>query len=184
MERPFIFWIGGGFGYGSAGRVCEACDEARHPDGSTFQGALGFALNRRFLIGLETALWVNGWGGFNSKGKKIYRNHLMLMTYWYPFDRAGLFTKFGAGLSSYTAYDRYIPYTNFLPSEVHGEGLGLAAGIGYDWKVARQLYISPAITYFYGNLGDLVLNNSSKVAANRKLNLVAFNAALTFHAPK
>lgn|GEM_PF-5238845 len=183
-DYPFNFWIGGGFGYGSADKVCPDCDETERPGGSTFQGALGFALTPRILIGLETAIWVDGWGLWNSSGRKIYSNHLLLMSYWYPLKRSRLFAKFGAGLSSYTAYDRYVPYTNFLPSEVHGEGLGMAAGLGYDLKISRRLCISPTVAYFYGFLGDLELNNSSVIAANGRLSLVTINAALTFRAPK
>lgn len=183
-ERPFVFWIGAGFGYGSAQSICASVDESRHPDGSTFQGAVGFAASRHLLIGLEPAVWIDGWGVFNSNSRRIYRNHFLLTFYAYPLKRTRLFAKLGVGLSSYTAYDRYIPYGDTIPSEVHGAGPGLSAGVGYDLKFARQLYISPTISYFYGDLGDLTLNSRAAIATKRKLKLITFNAAVTFHAPK
>lgn len=187
-DRPFVFWIGGGFGYGSAERICSVCDESRHPGGSSFQGRLGFALNRRLLLGLEAAVWINGWGIWSPKevsiGRKIYRNHFLLVSYLYPLRHTRLFAKLGAGFSSFTAYDRYLPYGDSIPSEIHGDGPGLAAGVGYDFKITRQLFISPSMTYYYGILGDLTLNDRIKIASNRRLKLIDFNLAVTFHAPK
>lgn len=134
---------------------------------------------------MQASVWVNDGGVYNKREDKIYRTHFILVSYYYLTRRSGLFGKFGLGFSAFNAYDKYEPrekdvYGKALSSNVHSDGLGAALGLGYDFKAADKLFLSLTLTYFYGNLGTLVLNETHILPERKALNLLELNLGLMF----
>ena len=179
------FWIGLELGYGFASPVCAACGEEGPQGGTTANVLLGFIFGGNLALGLQASLWVDGAGIYEKRDDKIYRTNFMAIAGYYPWDEDPWFAKVGFGFSVYNAYNRYEPARldpagNELPSQVHGEGGGVLVGIGYDIPLAEEFVLSPTLTYFYGSLGPLVLDNTRAIGEQSPMNLIELNLAFAF----
>jgi len=61
-----------------------------------------------------------------------------------------------------------------------GYGLGLIAGAGYDFRVKKNLSITPAVNFWYGKPGN-VPHTGETLATNWRQNVVDFTVGVTFH---
>lgn len=178
------FWIGIGFGYGLANTLCEACGENGTQEGSTAAVKLGYGLSRDLLVGLEADLWINGDGvwdlrtGFDAR--KVYRNRLMAVAYWQPSRESGFTVKLGAGLSFYSAYNRYLYQNQNSTSLVTGTGVAATIGVGYDLEVSQTFILAPSVSYNIGTSGDLLLNDYAVVAKEKIQHLLDFSVSIVF----
>jgi hypothetical protein len=146
---------------------------------------LGFVFDRRYALGLEASVWVDGAGLYQRRDDKIYRTFFALIFCHYPWEDDGWFGKAGLGYAAYNAYNRYTPPRldnagKELPSQVHGEGGGVLLGIGYDIQLARELLLSPTLTYTYGSLGSLELNGVRALSGQTPMGLLQLNLAIAF----
>lgn len=183
------FWVGLELGYGVASPVCSACGEEGPQGGTTANVFLGFVFGGSLALGLQGSIWVDRAGLYEKRDDKIYRTHFMAIASYYPWDEDRWFGKVGFGFSVYNAYNRYEPALqdlagNELPSQVYGEGGGVLVGIGYDIQVAEEFVLSPTLTYFYGSLGPLVLDNARAIGEQSPLNLIELNLAFAFRSAK
>lgn len=131
------FWIGGGMGYGSLGLSCTGCADVGREGGLSGYAKLGGTLRPNILLGVET----NGWRK-SEGGATITMGNLSGAAYWYPMATQGFFVKGGAGYSILSVDDGV--------TSADDSGFGLLGGVGYDFRVGRNLSITPVANWFRG----------------------------------
>jgi hypothetical protein len=134
------FWISGGPSWGSLDLACDGCETDRET-GLTLLLAMGGTLRPNLLLGGELEGWSKEIGGVD-----LTVGHLSGVVYWYPRPASGLFLKGGAGLALYSVDAGPL-------GEEDDSGLGLHAGVGYDFRVGRNLSLTPAAGVFWGDFG-------------------------------
>jgi hypothetical protein len=179
------FWAGIGIGYGSASAVCPACGENGPQGGSTATVSVGFYARQDLRVGAQAMIWVDGGGVYSRREDKFYRTQLLFVALYYPWEKFDGFVQAGAGFAAYNAYDQYRPVRqdaqgNDLPSQVHGEGPGFMAGVGYDVRIGTEFLLSPTLHYTYGFLGGLVLNSVRSVDGQGSMHQLGISLILTF----
>ncbi|HEX6106631.1 MAG TPA: hypothetical protein VFZ26_13680 [Gemmatimonadales bacterium] len=140
-QRPQVregFWISGGPGYGSLDLACDGCETDRE-GGLTLVLAMGGTVGRGLLLGGE----IEGWGK-EIEGVDLTVGHVSGVVYWYPRPTAGFFVKGGAGIASYSVDAGPL-------GEEDDAGLGLHAALGYDFRVGRNLSLTPSAGVFWGD---------------------------------
>jgi len=167
------FWINLGGGVGSAQISCDDCPSDRET-AVVGHVALGGTLNEHLLVGADINLWSKEQDGVTVN---LY-NALATLTI-YPKASSGFFLKAGAGLSF---ADNDVRAESTTITLDFGNGLGLVAGAGYDVRVWRNVSITPAVSFWYGRHGDvLVLGETFSVFSNWRHNVVDFTVGVTFH---
>ena len=128
------FFIGGGFGYGSAGIDCPGCQTDRE-SGPVAYIHLGGTINPHLRIGVES----NGWAK-TEFGVDEQVGFLTADLYVYPSLSNNFWIKGGLGLASGEESNDV--------DELKSTGVGIAAGIGYDWNVGGGNFVFvPFATY-------------------------------------
>lgn len=128
------FFIGGGFGYGSAGIDCDGCSTDRE-SGPVAYIRLGGTINPHLRIGVES----NGWAK-TEFGVDEQIGFLTADLYVYPSVSNNFWIKGGVGLATGKESNDF--------DEAKATGVGIAAGIGYDWNVGGGNFVFvPFATY-------------------------------------
>ena len=178
------FWFGAGVVIGSAAVRCNACDDGRDVGGGLSIRA-GWTVNERLLIGGEftgvamfpevNLLTPTGVHLEDNVPATFFLYNLLGTVTFYPNASSGFFVKGGAGLSG---IDVQIDYeTSYLTIPI-GNGLGVLAGAGYDFRVARRISVTPAVNISSGRL------RTDGVFGERvtwKHNVIDFTVGVTFH---
>ncbi len=171
------FWFGFGLGAGSADVTCDDCDDDENDRETGAAGALraGWTLNSRVLLGIEGSAWTKK---EDADGTDITINmyNVSGTVTLYPSETAGFFLKGGAGLAFVNS--KYEEGNTTVDSDM-GSGLGLLAGIGYDFRLGRRVRLTPALDAYYGNIGDVKIGGET-LATGWKQNDVALTIGLTF----
>jgi hypothetical protein len=181
MPRPALawdqeregFWIGFGFGYGSARVSCDDCGASAREGGIAGFVKLGGTLNRKVLLGAEINFWTKAEDQIDSLN---FGNASFTVTY-YPWVSSGFFVKGGAGLSF---VDTQVLEGSVIRTLDLGTGFGAIAGIGYDLRIRRNLSITPVFNVYMGRPGDL-REGRVTIARNWRYNVVELSVGLTFH---
>lgn len=171
------FWFGVGAGIGSADVTCDDCDDDendRERGGAGYLKA-GWTLSPRVLLGIEGSAWTKK---EEDAGTDITINmyNVSGTLTLYPSDTSGFFVKGGAGLAFVNS--KYEEGNTTVDSDM-GNGLGLLAGIGYDFRLGRRVRLTPALDAYYGNIGDVKIGGET-LATGWKQNVVALTIGLTF----
>lgn len=170
------FWFGFGAGVGSADVTCDDCDgdSDRETGGAGYLKA-GWTLNPRVLLGIEGSAWTRT---EDEEGVDVTINmyNVSGTLTFYPSETAGFFVKGGAGMAFVNS--KFEEGNTTIDSDM-GNGLGLLAGIGYDFKLGRRVSMTPALDVYYGNIGDLKFAGED-LASGWKQNVVALTIGLTF----
>lgn len=120
------FWFNAGLGWGSLG--CQDCD------GRTggLSGGLSFGgvLSPHFLLGVGTTGWTK-----NEGDVRLTVGTLDARLRFYPKASGGFFLTTGLGLGSISA-------SAFGQSESE-TGVGFMLGLGYDFRIAPNLSLTP-----------------------------------------
>jgi len=159
------FWGSIGGGYGTARMTCSNCGDISREGSITGVVVLGGGLSQSLAFGLELDWWL----------KTINNDPFRLgavtgIVQWYPVSNLGLFVKGGVGLA-YARGDLRHPTSVF----VDDSGLGYLAGVGFDFPVGSGLSVTPLVSFYGGNIGDV--QNAQGVS----FNVVQFMVALTLH---
>ena len=166
------FWIGFGFGYGSAGIDCDGCV------GSDRQGAftgflkLGGTLSDHVLLGGEVNAWLDEEGS-TTLGLGTATGTVTV----YPWTSSGFFLKGGVGLSFVETRERVGSGTLTFGTE----GWGVLTGLGYDLRVGRNISITPSINYYFGQPGDFAFEDGLPGLGSFKHDVIDFGIGVTFH---
>lgn len=171
------FWFGFGAGVGSADATCDDCDDEDNDRETGAAGSLraGWTLNSRVLLGVEGSAWTKS---EDEDGADVTINiyNVSGTVTLYPSETAGFFVKGGAGLAFVNS--KYKEGNTTIDSDL-GNGLGLLAGIGYDFRLGRRVRLTPALDAYYGNIGEVKIEGET-LATGWKQNVVALTIGLTF----
>jgi hypothetical protein len=162
------FWIGFGFGFGSAEVTCDQCGAASRDDGGAMFLKMGGTLSRKLLLGGE----LNGWGRADNGGGVVVGN-TSAAVYFYPGTNSGLFFKGGLGFSSYLSLDSE-------GGTADGSGWGGVAGVGYDIRIGRSVSLTPVANFHFGEIGD-VTSNGTTVMTGVNQNVFDIGLGITWH---
>jgi hypothetical protein len=172
------FWIGGGGGYGSADVSCDECeDDRRESSGAAYLKA-GWTLTPRLLVGGEFNIWrkeVKDLEPNVDATLNIYNASATVTLY--PQASSGLFIKGGLG-ASFLDTEFALGRTSILADL--GRGLGLIAGVGYDIPLGGRVSLTPALNFWFGQIGDLEVERETFVR-DWKQNVIDITVGLTFH---
>ena len=126
------FWFSGGLGYGSLG-----CDDCGDREGSISADlSIGGTISPRFLLGVGTSGWSK-----SEAGGTLTVGLVDARVRFYPSARGGLFLTGGIGVGSITA-----KIDGFGSSTETGPAMIL--GLGYDYRVAQNMSVTPYWTGF------------------------------------
>ncbi|HEU5260268.1 MAG TPA: outer membrane beta-barrel protein [Gemmatimonadales bacterium] len=167
------FWIGFGFGGGSAGLSCNTsfdpdCANLTRETGFTGHLKMGGTLSPKVLIGGESTAWTKDEQGLTSQ-----LGNLAAAVYFYPAPATGFFVKGGPSFSYHRSDDGTTNLT--------GTGFGFIIGAGYDVRVGRNISISPVANFYWGSVGELSSNGASTSGFGLKQNVFDFQLGITFH---
>lgn len=169
-QRPQVrdgFWIGFGFGYGSAALSCDGCTGAGRESGSTAFIRLGGAPSKQVLLGCDINVWVQEEGTVQTGV-----GNLSFAVYYYPQPASGLFVRGGVGTSVALVRD--------IGTESEANGYGFIVGGGYDIRVGRNLSLTPVVNFYLGADGDLK-EGAAIVSSGYKHNVLELGLGITFH---
>lgn len=166
------FWIGVGGGLGSADATCDDCGEGDRENGGVGYLKLGGTLSERLLLGGEMNVWTK-----EQEGVTLNLYNATATLTFYPQASSGFFLKGGVGVGF---VDTQIRENSTTITVDMGTGLGLLAGAGYDLRVGKNISITPAVNFWYGQPGDLKFG-SETLASNWKHNVVDFTVGITLH---
>ena len=145
---------------------CDTCSARGRETALGYYIKLGGTLSPRLLLGGE----IDGW--LKTESLATYAGNGAVVLYFYPAPTSGLFVKGGAGLA--------VRFVETLYTGTHdGSGLGVTAGAGYDWRIGRNVSLTPMATYYYGDLG--ALSTVSGTSTGWKQNVFEFTLGVTFH---
>ena len=130
-------WLSGGLGYGTIG-----CCGRSSTGGLTGGLEVGWTFSRRFLLGIGTSAWHRG--GLGDTGRVgITAGSVDLRVRWYPSEMAGgFFLTGGGGLGFFRLTDPLA-----IPTSHTSTGHAFRAGLGYDFRIARGLSVTPLGTW-------------------------------------
>ncbi len=160
------FWIGVGMGAGSLGFSGDATTSDRS---SALSGyfKLGATISPKFLLGAET----NGWT--KSEGDVTMRaGALSAVGYFYPSATGGLYLKGGLGV---------LAISDNAPIQ-QGSAAGMAAslGLGYDFRVAQNISLSPYANYITSTGAELKVDGAAS-GADINPNIFQIGLGVTMH---
>lgn len=167
------FWIGFGFGGGSAGLSCNTSFDPNCANQSRETGFAGYlkmggTLTPKLLLGGESTGWTK-----SESGTTFRLATLAAAAYFYPAPATGFFVKGGPGFSVYSASDS--------TDKESGTGFGFILGAGYDIRVGRNISITPGANFLWGSIGDVKSDLGSTQGLGLKQNVFSFQLGITFH---
>lgn len=172
------FWMGAGGGYGSAHPDCDGCDHAGRESSGVLYLKAGWTLTPRLLVGGELNVWKKDVRGIAPNVDAALRmSSLSATATVYPWAASRLFFKGGAGLA-FVGSEFTIGQTSIAPSL--GVGTGLLTGAGYDVRLTNRISLTPAVSFWFGRIGDLELDQQTFVA-DWKQNVIDVTIGVTLH---
>jgi hypothetical protein len=168
-EHPQVregFAISVGLGSGSAGASCDGCSSDRE-EALSGNLRLGGYLRPNLFLGGETHGWTNSENGLDE-----VIGFYTATVQWYPNETKGTYFKGGLGLAAYAATDGI--------DDLTGYGLGLALGVGHDFRVGRNFSLTPYANYLISTKEELELNGFS-TGLDSSTNIFQIGLALSWH---
>lgn len=103
----------------------------------------GYAWHPRLLLGVELGGWLLEASGnyYDDPGEGEGIQTFYGMAQFYPASGSPIFLKAGWG---------HVSYWNNRPLEDGANGTGSVVGIGYDFAMGGNFYVSPLIEYAWG----------------------------------
>ena len=100
----------------------------------------------QILFGLE----LNGWRR-DIDGTMTTAVNGSFVSYVYLKETSRLFFKGGMGVSWY----REDAPVKFPEDTASTTGFGLTVGLGYDWRIANDVSLTPAANFTFGSMGNI-----------------------------
>lgn len=167
----------GGFGIGGGINLTDTFNGGSLWGFSGY-GRIGGTLNQRVLLGAESSGWIG-----SRDGVDYSRGNLSALLLFYPSPKGGLYLKGGLGfsyvttsISSSTTIDGVF-YFNSV-SESKG-GFGATAGVGYDVRLGRNIYLVPAVDWYLQAVGSETSPVFGDIPGTN--NIIAFSLGLVWH---
>jgi hypothetical protein len=163
-----------GAGFGSATLSCSSCSSRRE---SSIAGLIraGVAVSQRFALGVEATGWSKDFG--NPTSDATERTWFAdLVAQWYPVQTAGFFVKGGGGIA---AIREDITTTGLPQTRIDANSSDLVAGLGWDYPVARQLWVTPYADFHHAPQRNAKVNGAAS-GERLGVNLVHIGIAATW----
>lgn len=167
----------GGFGLGGGVNLTDTFGEGSLWGFSGY-GRIGGTMSQQVLLGAESSGWIG-----SRDGVDYTRGNLSAILLYYPSPKGGVYLKGGLGfsyvttsISSSTTIDGVF-YFNSV-SENRG-GFGATAGVGYDVRLGRNIYLVPAIDWYFQAVGSE--DSSVFGALPGTNNQISFSLGLVWH---
>jgi opacity protein-like surface antigen len=150
-----------GVGFGSAGVTCDDCDSERQSAPSVLL-RLGGAYRPNLILGGEINAWTKSEEEAGEEAR-VTIGTINFIAQWYPQTTSGFFLDAGIGLGSINTEVS----VSGLPGTFNSRttALGYQIGTGYDFRIARNVSLTPYATFF-GTAGGKVENSDAKIDAN------------------
>ncbi len=162
------FWIGFGFGDGIQSTACSTCSGSTEALSGYIK--LGGTVSRHVLLGGEIDVWARTAGG--SDQELTYGTGTLT---WYPSATGAFFIKLGLGVMDYLE-------TDGSGNKLEGAAGAAQVGLGYDWRVRRNLSITPFLNGLGSTDARFTVNGVGSSSTQRyKFNLIQFGVGLTWH---
>ena len=138
------FWVEGGLGWGQEAYKFDSDPYSSNLGKPTFDLQVGGTVNPYLRLGAEWNVWWNDYQ--NDDGYDVSENlhYVGAIARVYPSKALGLFAKGGLGLGISSASVDYGTGT----SET---GFAWNAGVGYEIKVSKVLYITPQAAWYFSS---------------------------------
>lgn len=148
------FWVAGGMGGGYESFLTDGDPAGWSEEELGFTGnfKLGGSPSPHFRFGGE----LTGWGK-EINGVNEWLGSMMFVAQVYPSADAGFFLKGGTG----PTYFHQQVFDGFTYFEVDDNGWGWNAGAGWEFRVARNLFLGPTVDFYehdYGPFRERLLN--------------------------
>jgi hypothetical protein len=148
-------WLSAGIGGGA--EAFDARDGLGWSDDRG--GAIGYikvggTVSPSLRVGAEFNAWTSR---YQSQGYDRSLSSVMLIAQWYPAARGDFWLRGGVGL----ARAEIEPFPNAGQPSFRSDGLATAIGLGYDFRLARNVALVPTIDlagYRYDDIDDRVLS--------------------------
>jgi hypothetical protein len=136
------FWLNLGVGAGTeSSRLEPETDYTEGLTKPTFSLRMGGTVSPNFRLGGEIIGWADPhFDADLEENVTSYLGGAFLIGQFYPSRRAGFFVKGGLGV---TRSGENIDG----PGDLHEDGFGWTAGVGYEIKLSRTLYLTPTIDF-------------------------------------
>jgi hypothetical protein len=138
------FWIGFGLGGGWNLTRNVGVDQRTAAGGAAYL-RLGGTPSQSVLLGGE----IMGWGR-EEDGNTLSRGNANFTVMFYPSVDAGVYLKGGLGGASISTTVEEGNTT----TTVHDEGFGATVGLGWDVRLGRNFYLTPAVDFLYQRVSD------------------------------
>lgn len=129
-------WVSAGGGAARNRVSCESCEDITHHWGASGFVRVGGVASEHVLVGGELHFWQA-----SIEDQDVYVRGVQAVVLWYPSPPGGFFGQAGLGLSRIrNSFD--------VGGEVvrGGEtGLGVTAGVGWDFPLRKGLYLTPRV---------------------------------------
>lgn len=161
------FWIG--FGLGGGVNLSTGLDGKSLWGGNGYF-RLGGTPNQRLLLGGEVMGWT-----VDYRSVSLNRGNVHFVAMYYPNPKSGFYVKAGVGAAS---IERETTSGNTRTTTSKG-GFGLGAGLGYEFKIGRNLYLVPSTDLLFQAFKQETDPVLGKIPGTNSLLL--FNLGLTWH---
>ncbi len=166
------FWLGVGWGVGSADASIDDAAGAGRGGGFTGLVRLGGKIGERTLLGCELRGLTS-----SETDTTVTVGDVSAAVYFYPAPSSGLFVKGGLGFS--------VTRIHITPTDrdetARGTGPGLTMGVGYDYRIGTNVSLTPMATLYMGWPGNLKRKSGETVLTGAKYNILDLGLGLTFH---
>ena len=134
-----------GIGFGSAKFSCDQCSGDRL-SGVSGLFAIGTAIDQPLIVGAELDLFY--------KSQNFDDGWIATVTgfgQWYPAATGPFFVKGGLGMAwTQVTFQTQTGFESRTKS-----GFGYMVAVGYDFRIARYLSVTPLVGWYGGSLGDV-----------------------------
>jgi hypothetical protein len=147
------FWMGAAAGYGTSKVSCTDCLSVPKRDGLTLLYRMGGTLNPAVRLGAELSAWTK-----TEAGSTDWLFALSFAVYDYAMPTRPVFLKVGVG------YSKFYETNSTYPAGSGGSGFGAIAGLGYDLRITRNVFLTPGLNFVYGHVGDVTVGTEGIVS--------------------
>ncbi len=163
-------WVAFGMG---GGRVERWSDQ--EPTAKTSTVTMSIRGGLTVVPALRLGLEINGWGietsDVSDPSKGVTVNETMVIAQLYPWPAKGVYLKAGIGRGGFNT-----GHAGDIDSHAFG---ATVLGVGYDVRVARNVFITLAADWARGPLGDA--NPLVVTSTSRRFRAWSLNAGIQYH---
>ena len=136
------------------------------------------SFGKLWLMGLEGTGWTDSRDPDNSQPIKQTMWLVGPVAYFYPTPKQRLYLKLSLGVMHYQQHNPDDPENE--NDQFSSTTFGASAGIGYDFRVAKHVFISPFFAFVGSAGGDVTQGNGNTVTTDPNFSLLQFGVSLLY----